>query len=53
VRTLVDGKVEAGKQSVVWDGRDNAGQTVPSGQYFYTLSLDGKVLDNSKAVILR
>jgi len=53
VRNLVDGKVEPGKQSVTWDGRDNTGQVLPSGTYFYSLSLDGQVLDKGKAVILK
>jgi len=53
VRTLLDSKVEPGKQSVTWDGRDNSGQVLSSGTYFYSLSLDGQVLDKGKAVILK
>jgi hypothetical protein len=53
VRTLLDGQVEPGKQSVAWDGRDNAGQVLASGTYFYSLSLDGQVLDKGKGVILK
>ena len=37
VRTLVDGRVEAGIHSVRWDGRDTNGAEVPSGIYFYKL----------------
>lgn len=37
VRTLVDGTVDAGARSVVWDGRDGSGQPVGSGMYFYKL----------------
>jgi FlgD Ig-like domain len=37
VRTLVDNVVAAGKYSVVWDGRDDAGMTMGSGVYFYRL----------------
>ncbi len=33
VRTLVDGEVEPGFHSVVWDGTDNAGNPVGSGVY--------------------
>lgn len=37
VRTLVDRYVTAGTYKVVWDGRDEAGNTVPSGIYFYQM----------------
>ncbi|MCK4256681.1 endonuclease [candidate division WOR-3 bacterium] len=31
--------------SVVWDGRDNSGENVPGGVYFYRLNIDG---DNNR-----
>ncbi|MBD3347632.1 MAG: T9SS type A sorting domain-containing protein, partial [Candidatus Eisenbacteria bacterium] len=34
VRTLVDGEVDAGYHTVVWDGRDDGGSSVASGVYF-------------------
>jgi hypothetical protein len=37
VRTLVDRHTTAGTYKVVWDGRDEAGRTVPSGIYFYRM----------------
>ena len=37
VATLVDGYQSAGSQSVTWDGRNSAGNTVSSGIYIYTL----------------
>ena len=37
VRTLVDEKRPAGRQSVIWDGRDEAGRELASGVYFYSL----------------
>lgn len=33
VRRLVDGQVESGAQTAVWDGRDDAGALMPSGVY--------------------
>ena len=30
-------RAEKGMGAAVWDGRDNAGRTVASGTYFYTL----------------
>ena len=41
VTTLVDRVVPAGRHSVVWDGRDQGGATVPSGVYFSRLTADG------------
>ncbi len=38
VRTLVSGPCEAGVHRVVWDGRDDAGNPVPSGVYIYRLT---------------
>jgi flagellar hook assembly protein FlgD len=38
VKTLVNGSLEAGSHSIVWDGKDNGGSDVSSGVYFYRLS---------------
>jgi len=56
VKTLVDGRQEAGVHSVVWDGRDARGQEVGSGIYFYRLQVIGdrlKVEKSRKMVLLR
>jgi hypothetical protein len=37
VRTLANEEFGAGPHTKVWDGRDDAGQTVSSGVYFYRL----------------
>lgn len=37
IRTLIHATRTAGKHSVLWDGRDDAGNLVSSGVYFYTL----------------
>lgn len=37
VRKLIDGRLDAGTKSAVWDGRDHSGQAVASGVYFYRL----------------
>ncbi len=34
VKTLLDGVQSSGRQFVIWDGRDHAGQKVASGVYF-------------------
>ena len=42
VRTLVDGKVDAGRHEAIWDGRDDEGHTLPAGAYFYELNAAGR-----------
>ena len=52
VRTLVQGTIQAGQQSVVWDGRDDSGNAVASGIYFYRLSTDEET-QSRKMVFLK
>ena len=37
VATLEDGEMSAGRYSVVWDGRDDSGRSVPTGIYLYRI----------------
>jgi hypothetical protein len=53
VRTLVSGARTRGPQSAIWDGRNDAGQPLSSGTYFYELRLDGMVKTSGQAVLLR
>jgi len=41
VRTLVDGSMSAGPHTASWNGRDNAGRSLPSGVYFARLEAEG------------
>ena len=52
VRTLVDKPQETGYYSVVWDGRDELGNDVASGIYFYSLHA-GKFRDTKKMILVR
>ncbi len=41
VRTLTDGALPAGTHTAIWDGRDAAGRSMPSGGYVFRLSAGG------------
>ncbi len=51
VRTLVEAWQEPGYKTLQWDGRDNAGQILPSGIYFYRLQADGFAQTKKLAVV--
>ncbi|QTH42525.1 hypothetical protein J4772_34560 [Cohnella sp. LGH] len=38
IRTLVSGVLQSGMNTVVWDGKNNSGQTVPNGLYTAAVS---------------
>ncbi len=42
IKTLLDRNLSAGQWSITWDGRNAAGEAVPTGAYFYELTLDGR-----------
>jgi len=52
IRTLVEKDMAAGPHSVRWDGRDDSGQSVASGMYFYSLSTL-QVNESRKMILLR
>jgi hypothetical protein len=52
VRTLMDGVVEAGTHSSVWNGRNDQGAEAASGTYFYQLRTDSETL-REKMVLLK
>jgi len=41
VRTLANETKKPGYYSVVWDGKDSKGESLPSGVYFYKMTADG------------
>jgi flagellar hook assembly protein FlgD len=41
VTTLVSKELTPGEYKVQWDGRDETGQAVGSGMYFYRLQVTG------------
>ncbi len=52
VRTLFSGQKPAGEYTLKWDGRDNVGRSVSSGQYFYRLKL-GKAVQSRRMLVLK
>lgn len=51
VRALVSDEVVSGKQTVGWDGRDDRGQAVASGVYFYRLTAPHGVVTRRMTLI--
>jgi hypothetical protein len=50
VRTLVDGGSPSGRYAADWDGRDEGGNALPSGAYYYRLVVGGE--EASKSMVL-
>ena len=53
VRTLVLDNRKSGYRTTYWDGRDDCGQPLASGVYFYVLKADDGLSDTKKMVLLR
>ncbi|MCX6831936.1 MAG: T9SS type A sorting domain-containing protein [candidate division Zixibacteria bacterium] len=52
IRTLVNQYQSSGDHSVVWDGRDQGGNQVASGIYFYRMTSAGAV-DTKKMLLMK
>lgn len=52
IATLVDGMLESGVYSVMWEGRNQLGQEVPGGVYFYQI-LIGKYAETRRMILVR
>jgi hypothetical protein len=53
VTTLIDGVVQAGPQSVAWNGTDFAGNKVARGVYFCRMATEDGFSANEKVVLLQ
>ncbi len=53
VKTLLNGRLKAGYHEVRWNGRNNQGQTVSSGVYFYRLQTGQTTQMARKMILLR
>jgi|GEM_PF-4901461 len=52
VRTLVAGKLEAGRQNVQWDGKNEFGERLSSGVYLYRIEA-GNFVQTRKLVLMK
>jgi len=44
IRTLLNNRQSSGKHLIRWDGRDDFGNQVASGAYFYKLKFNGNII---------
>ncbi len=53
IRTLINENVTAGDHTVEWNGKDNNGNSVASGIYFYKMRSDGRYTSTKKMILLK
>ena len=53
VRTIINQRHPAGFHTIEWNGRDNKGNTVGSGVYFYKLEIENKFVSTKKMILLK
>ncbi|MDZ7268027.1 MAG: Ig-like domain-containing protein [candidate division KSB1 bacterium] len=53
VTRLVNRRQEAGFHTVMWHGRNHAGEPVPSGIYYYRLEVEGGFVETKKMVLAK
>jgi hypothetical protein len=53
VRRLRDANDSGGPHAVTWDARNEAGDRVPSGVYFYRFLLDGRTIETRKMMLVK
>ena len=53
VRRLLSQNLGAGQYSAYWDGKNDAGLGLPGGVYFSKMTIDGRVMDTKRMVLLR
>jgi hypothetical protein len=51
VKTLIHAKIAAGRHTVRWEGKDEAGTSVPSGVYVYRMTAEGVIFQKSMTLL--
>ncbi|OFX18505.1 MAG: hypothetical protein A2033_00840 [Bacteroidetes bacterium GWA2_31_9] len=53
VRSLFSGYKAQGSQKIFWNGKDNKGNDVPKGVYYYLISDNEKTVSSNRLVVIR
>jgi len=53
IATVAEGSYPSGLSAIVWNGRNDSGEELSSGIYFYRLTIDGARAESRKLVILK
>ncbi|GAB4378774.1 MAG: hypothetical protein Kow0042_27520 [Calditrichia bacterium] len=53
IRRLFSGNIEPGYHQISWDGRNQFGEAVPSGVYFYRLKSKGGTILTQKMILMK
>jgi len=53
IRNLCNGTMAQGKHTIRWDGNDDKGNPVPSGVYFYKLTVGDNFVDKKKMTLVK
>lgn len=51
IRTIIDKKIKQGEHDIKWDGKDDSGNRVPSGLYYYQV-INGDYKSPKKRILL-
>lgn len=51
IKRLIDSAQRAGEHTVLWDGKDDAGNDAPSGVYFFRLNAENKMFSKSLCIL--
>jgi agmatine/peptidylarginine deiminase len=51
ITNLKNGQLNKGIHSMVWNGNNSSGNTIPSGIYFYTLSFENRKISNKMLLL--
>ena len=53
IKTLAHNEFTEGSHSILWEGKNNSGDTVSSGIYYYELKVNGKIQAVKKCLLLK